>query len=382
MVIQCPACTTKYRLNLESIPNRKTFVKCRNCGTPIYIDPPADAAAAATRPPPAASQIPPPAPSKADTAQSEVACPQCGTRYRVPTEALGKAGVRLKCTHCGNVFTPPGRRGAAPTPLEPESVPRPPPPASAPTREFFPVVESDLDSAAPMDRPMPIPDDQQLEGMFDDLRDRNTPFAAEPKPSQPKAPTRAPPSAEPPVQPSVQPVAALAPAPSLDEEAEQSTETLIPADLDRLGDGAAASTRPKRPSASAFSPEQAYLEAISLDDDTPLKPVRPPRGSVPPDQKYRFFLKPGALPEEPAAPPAPKPAATRVPTPKAPPIPPPKAAAPPPNVLEAVHDETAPQPRVMDMIEQPRPAAPGGPLTEAAFDAALSGMDLDAVDVA
>ena len=39
MLIQCHSCNTKYRLNLERIPKRKTFVRCKNCGTPIYIDP-------------------------------------------------------------------------------------------------------------------------------------------------------------------------------------------------------------------------------------------------------------------------------------------------------------------------------------------------------
>ena len=372
MVIQCPACTTKYRLNLESLPNRKTFVKCRNCGTPIYIDPPADAAAAAPGPP-TASHAPPAAPGKGGPDKSEVACPQCGTRYRVPTEALRKAGVRLKCTHCANVFTPPGTRGAAPMPPESEPVPPPVPPASASTREFFPAAESGQDSAAPMERPMPIPDDQQLEGMFDDLRDRNTPFAAEPKPSQPKAP---PPKA-PPVQPPAHPVAA----PALDEEVEESTDALLTADLDHLGEDVAVSTRPRRPSASAFNPEQAYLEAISLDDDTPMKSPRPPRGTVPPEQKYRFFLKPGALPEEFPAPPAPKPAAPRAPAPQAPPIPPPKAAAPAPEVQGALDDEIAPPPRVMDVLEQPQAGAPGEPGMEAAFDTAQGGVDSSGVDL-
>ena len=39
MLIQCQACNSKYRLNLERIPNRKTFIKCKKCNAPIYIDP-------------------------------------------------------------------------------------------------------------------------------------------------------------------------------------------------------------------------------------------------------------------------------------------------------------------------------------------------------
>jgi hypothetical protein len=273
-------------------------------------------------------------------------------------------------------------------------------PAAPPTpaREFFPGAESDLDDGAAMERPMPIPDEQQLEGMFDDLRDRNTPFAAEPKPSLPKVetPTAVPPKAAAPgasaprgaahgpaasgLTAPVSPTRmTAAPSPMLDEpvmneEIAESTEALLNADLDRLGDAAPPRTRPRRPAASAFNPEQAYLEAVSFDDDQPLKPPRPPRGTVPEDQKYRFFLKPGAFSgettEETAAGQAPAaPAAPPRPLPKSPPIPPPRDAATAPGALQVMDDEIAPPPRGMaDAFLGAMDAALGDGMVDASFD--------------
>ncbi len=39
MLIQCQSCNSKYRLNLERIPSRRSFIKCKKCNGPIYIDP-------------------------------------------------------------------------------------------------------------------------------------------------------------------------------------------------------------------------------------------------------------------------------------------------------------------------------------------------------
>jgi predicted Zn finger-like uncharacterized protein len=275
MVIQCPSCTTKYRLNLESLPNRKTFVKCRNCGTPIYIDPPADAAPDAGPARPETPPSPPASPPARDPA--EVACTQCGTRYRLPAEALARPRVKLKCTHCGNVFAPPSPSESAGKFREPAE------PASRP-REFFPGAAGEPEREETSgERPMPVPDEQQLEGMFDDLRERTTPFAAPPAGAGSPADLPKPAPAPPP------------PSPAPKQEA--ATEAFLESDLDTLGDRAAQDTRPRRPVASAFNPEQAYLEAVSLDDDTITEAPRPVRGTVPDSQKYQFFLKPGPLSE-------------------------------------------------------------------------------------
>src|SRR5690242_9545859 len=100
MLIQCQSCTHKFRLNLERLPARKTFVRCKNCGTPIYIHGEEDDIAPVSGLPDTVTVpesmvespvIPPwvagmplePAP---DTVM--VTCPNCESRYRMPAEPL------------------------------------------------------------------------------------------------------------------------------------------------------------------------------------------------------------------------------------------------------------------------------------------------------
>jgi predicted Zn finger-like uncharacterized protein len=311
MVIQCTSCHTKYRLNLERIPNRKTFVKCRNCGTPIYIDPPADAAAGSVleSPRPRDAAVPRPTEetarrdSEPRSPQSVIACPNCATRYRVPGETLSRPRVRLKCTRCGHEFAA-GAPAAAPAPSRDL--------AARAGRDFFPDAQGEPEEREEgFQRPMPIPDESTLEGMFEDLRDKASPFAAK----------RAAPPAEsaPPFRPRAQPTpeeqggaaSPGKPGPGMAAKAEdRATEpapeppreagTLPSADLDRLGGQAREAVTGSRPPATEYDPERAYLEAVALDDeDLPLRPKG--RGTVPDEYKYRFFLKPGATSESPAA---------------------------------------------------------------------------------
>jgi predicted Zn finger-like uncharacterized protein len=162
MLIQCQSCTSKYRLKLERQPARKMFVRCKNCGTPIYIHPEAAAEETASEPPPvtipealAESPVIPPVvlpPEEPPAGPLLVACPNCGARYPAPQEALNRPGIKFKCKQCETVFpppaalqAPPARASFQPRPAEP---PRPVPP------------ESD----------MPVPNESRLSILFDDLR--------------------------------------------------------------------------------------------------------------------------------------------------------------------------------------------------------------------
>jgi predicted Zn finger-like uncharacterized protein len=253
MLIQCHSCNTKYRLNLEQIPRRKTFVRCKNCGTPIYIDPTEDEQPIAAVIPPAPGTAGPPsgaatmgtlvgsgaghagesqaAPGHDGTVQ--VDCPGCAARYRIAAATVGRAGVRLKCTQCGLLFAPPAhlRPAAAGPPLEP--------PAAAPAWE---------PPAGPPRRggEMPLPDEQHMEQLFDDLR---------PEPVQER-------------------VYAEAGGPAYAQEPELGS--LQGEDFDA-----------ELPAPDA---ERAYLDAVAFDREA--GEAQPSTGGVPDAQKYRFFLNP------------------------------------------------------------------------------------------
>ncbi|MCZ6748423.1 MAG: zinc-ribbon domain-containing protein [SAR324 cluster bacterium] len=259
MVIQCTSCNTKFRLNLETIPDRRAFVKCRNCGTPIFVDPPEDAAeewetASGTEAPTAA----PPTPAGGNGERQAVTCRACGTRYRLPAEALSRPGVRLKCTHCGNLFALGDDEAAAP-PVSGKVAG-----AAVPAgRDFYPGAQEDVagGAAGGLDRPMPIPDDAAVEGMLDDFREQATPFAEKE-------------------------ASAHGPGPS-------ETGGLFSANLDDIGAGAPESAEAP---AEDFDPERAYLEATAIDDGN-FSRLRRSQGTVPDQYKYRFFLKPERGPE-------------------------------------------------------------------------------------
>ena len=252
MLIQCQSCNTKYRLNLERIPKRKTFVRCKSCGTPIYIDPTEeDAGSGAVIPPGAtvevpgdppvdtsarATVIPPegaPAPSQA-VAQGpdSVSCPQCSARYRLPESSRNRPGVKLKCSQCNHVF--PATAGAtqeaaawdaqppAAAPMAAGSDPLPPP-SGTPT--------------------MPVPDVGQMDSMFDDLR------------------------------------------PQAGGWADQQTSGLPQPD-DSLGD---VGGKPFAGEDHLLDPEDAYEEAVDLGH---VEQPAANRGKVPDAQKYKLFLNP------------------------------------------------------------------------------------------
>lgn len=274
MLIQCHSCNTKYRLNLDNIPKRKTFVRCRNCGTPIYIDPTEEEAPEGSVIHPQSSlgagnvQTGAPASSGAAAGMSaqgsgvQVVCPECDAKYRVEGASLRRPGIQLKCTQCGNQFPPPAF--AAATAAEQTglgvSVAST---AAEEAPEFYPPPSDDTenDHAAP---DMPIPDDGKVEVMFDDLRPNHGALAASP--------------------------------------IEAGADATIPRETE-LGslDGDDFETDPPVPDS-----EQAYLDSVSFGADDDIESL-PSEGTVPNDQKYKFFLNPNDPPEgtkDRAAPPA------------------------------------------------------------------------------
>jgi predicted Zn finger-like uncharacterized protein len=262
MLIQCHSCNTKYRLNLEQIPRRKTFVRCKNCGTPIYIDPTEDE-------PPAAGVIPPPpglhppqrnvAAQAAQAAQGgpldggeerdgqvQVVCPSCGARYRIAATSVRRAGVKLKCTQCGHLFAPPAHLQAPPLELGATAAPPAAPPAAAMAAGLHDGLHGAESVAPARPREMPLPDEQQMDRMFDDLR---------------PGPAQGPAGAEPP------------PGPAVAAEAELGT----------LEDEAF-TDEPPVPDA-----ERAYEDSVAFEQDGDSAAAA---GSVPDAQRYRFFLNP------------------------------------------------------------------------------------------
>ena len=192
---------------------------------------------------------------------------------------------------------------------------------------------------------MPIPDETALEGMFDDLRDRASPFTARHAPPQPPPQTGAPkpaapqppggwgaearvparplPAAEEPAEPEEPAEAApdweaalgaleaapeldvaepasipeREPGPGLEPEPRpgEEPESLFGTDLERLGEQAAQAAAESRRAAPEFDADRAYRDAVSLDDEE-LPGRSKARGTIPDEQKYRFFLKPGGGP--------------------------------------------------------------------------------------
>ena len=225
MLIQCHSCDAKYRLNLERIPNRKAFVKCKRCGAPIFIDPQQDAEAERTV---AAATGSPAGSGALDTVL--VNCENCSARYRVPTEPLRKHGLKLRCTRCGHRFAPPA---LAPTGAEG------PPAGIVPPPEFYPTAGEPEGGPSAEGTEMPVPDDQRMETMFDDLQ----------------------------------------------------VET---AGSDGALAGGGEEPSPFGDAFAAQNPdsERAYLDAVDFEGQGGV----PSRGSVPDEKKYEFFLKPPEAP--------------------------------------------------------------------------------------
>jgi predicted Zn finger-like uncharacterized protein len=265
MLIQCHSCNTKYRLNLERMPKRKTFVRCKNCGTPIFIDPTEESEAPAGVLPPQEGGIASAEPAQGARADQSgpvpevaetpalVACPECQARYRVPQRALQRREIKLKCTQCGLIFPPPAQF-RQPAPVQP--VPglyepgAPLRPAGEPALYPHPPFGLEGDEGPAGAPEMPVPDDGRVEHLFDDLQVDPSLLGARPSPR---------PDGE-----------------SLPPEEE----------LGRIADSVFAQEEP-----ALDDPEQAYLEAVDFrDSHLPQGPPR--RAGVPDDQKYRFFLNP------------------------------------------------------------------------------------------
>ncbi len=156
MLIQCQSCRAKYRLNLEKIPNRKTFIRCRQCTAPIYIDPQNDL-------PEGGDNLAAPSAGGADGRETvELGCDNCGARYRVAAEPLKKVGLRLKCSSCGHKFAVPEQYSRA--------AESPPAPAMVPSPNGATTVAEGVGQLA--EKSMPVPGDARVDSMFDDLQMR------------------------------------------------------------------------------------------------------------------------------------------------------------------------------------------------------------------
>ena len=311
MIIQCTSCHTKYRLNLETLPNHKTFVKCRHCGTPIFLEtaPPA----AKSQPTPAGFGAPPQATAfQTSTSQTPgdteiVACERCGTRYRVPAHVLHGGAAKLKCTRCAHVFAPPQTHSPAAAAqkapglgpiIPPQAVGQSRPPVSPPPRQapgedlrvipphFYPPPASGQEPPEAKGKTMPLPDESRMSALFDDLQGES---------ARPASPTGYP-------KPHPQ------------------------------GFGLGPDFGPE----AQHDPEQAYLEAISLEDETgQMEPLTEPNlAPVPPTQRYRFFLNPKVSKGQQVKPPPDKAAPQAPPQPAA-------QSKPPPVEEELVLDRMA-----------------------------------------
>lgn len=90
MIIQCDSCGATYNLKTKTIPDRKTYVRCKNCSNPIYLNPSKE---------------------KTNSMNSDeeekilIQCENCGTRYRVKKSRLNSTYSKIKCSGCGHVFT-------------------------------------------------------------------------------------------------------------------------------------------------------------------------------------------------------------------------------------------------------------------------------------
>ena len=279
MLIQCHSCNTKYRLNLENIPKRKTFVRCKNCGTPIFIDPTEEDAPQGGVIPPRSDQDSQPEHQHDGAGGTggnpmvegvQVVCPECKSRYRVESASLRRPGIKLKCTQCGALFAPPqshagepaakdatgkdatGKDGTEKNGAEKNGTEKNAPGLDAP--EFYPPPSQDT-YAEPAEPEMPVPDDQRVDSMFDDLRP--------------------------------------------DHGALQQQES--------IGDAGAAPKEHELGSLKGtdFEDEppvpdsqQAYMDAVSFAADDGIESL-PSGGTVPDDQKFKFFLNPKAQEKDP-----------------------------------------------------------------------------------
>ncbi|MCH8842637.1 MAG: zinc-ribbon domain-containing protein [SAR324 cluster bacterium] len=243
-------------MNLERIPSRRTFVKCKNCGTPIFIDPPHDETGASATVSEPSSGVSTAGARRAQISpgqQTIVGCPQCGTRYHLPPKVLERPGAKLKCGRCGHLFTPSTEESAVrPAPAEPAE-------AGTHGPEIYPApgVAGEIPPEEPSERSFPVPDQSTMDGMFEDVREQSPPF--------------------PPPQTTPEPAPISSEVPEIPSPAE-------PQIFEKK-------TAARAPQSEQFDPERAYLEAISFEDGDVPRSTRH-RGTVPMPHKERFFLKP------------------------------------------------------------------------------------------
>jgi predicted Zn finger-like uncharacterized protein len=246
MLIQCQSCASKYRLSLEHIPRRSTFVRCKHCGTPIYVRAPE--ADEPERPGDEATVIPPqdaaPEAWGGGAGEMAVTCPNCAAHYRVPAERVLRPGIKLKCSQCAQVFAPPaGPEDAA---------------AVAPARAAAPPRE-------PWEQAPPSGGHTAA-----------APGAADVQPAAPPGGLRAPGGAA-----QTRARIEIPPETLADLGSFQDPETFDGLDADL-------------PSDAPLDPDQAYLEATSLGAEEDM-PISPKEGGVSPQQREQLFLDPGTF---------------------------------------------------------------------------------------
>ncbi len=241
MLIQCQSCATRFRIDPARIPRRKTFVRCKACGTPIYLDPSlegeeatewADAGLipatefeepaldASTFGTPAAQlashaagagRLPADAMGMSASGMGEpgagaghrpddgesgsadgllVQCPNCQSRYRVPSAPLQRPRIKLKCSVCGHLFAPPpaAAAGGPGETLDTFFAAHGAPAAPAPQEAAQSTAGTGLDESAverlhgapaPFAAAEPVPDPEQayLDAVALDLNDEGLPPA-------------------------------------------------------------------------------------------------------------------------------------------------------------------------------------------------------------
>jgi predicted Zn finger-like uncharacterized protein len=93
------------------------------------------------------------------TSQIVIECPNCGTRYRLPPEAIGPKGRQVACAHCGGTW-----QAKAEKPDRSDSDVLFDEDAEAALDEAFAAVERDTaEESAPEDEPAPMPDSAEAE---------------------------------------------------------------------------------------------------------------------------------------------------------------------------------------------------------------------------
>lgn len=111
MIIQCQHCNANFKIDKDKIPSKKAFVRCAKCSNMISVG---------------GTAVEPPAPLKPVAA----VCGKCGAKYGIPLSKFKKDTIKVKCGKCGSYFSvekegktqveTPAKNVASPAPIETE----------------------------------------------------------------------------------------------------------------------------------------------------------------------------------------------------------------------------------------------------------------------